>query len=166
MAITGTHLRSLDEKQRLAVPKRFRDALVQGNEITLFMAPETDRSLGLFGREVFERRAARLAETSGPAAHIRNYMRLYYSQAEEVEIDSQGRIRVPERLVEFARLRQEVVLLGVHDHVEVWDKELWDQFLTLHGTEFDRLATEAFEPGVRSQESGVRETDRLRPSDL
>lgn len=144
MAITGTCLRTLDEKLRLAVPKRFRDFLVQGEELSLFLAPETDRSLGLFGRSVFERRAARLAETSGQPAHVRNYMRLYYSQAEEVEIDTQGRIRVPERLAAFAQLRQEVVLLGVHDHVEVWDKELWDQFLASHSSEFDRLATEAY----------------------
>lgn len=144
MAITGTHLRTLDEKLRLAVPKRFRDSLAQADETTLFVAPETDRSLGVFGRSVFERRATRLAEASGPPGEVRNYMRLYYSQAEEVEIDSQGRIRIPERLAAFAQLRQEVVLLGVHDHVEIWDKSQWDQFLTSHSEQFDRLATQAF----------------------
>ena len=75
---------------------------------------------------------------------MRNYLRLYYSQAERVELDGQGRIRLPERLVQFGNLKQDVVLLGVHDHVEIWDKELWERFLAAHGPEFDQLATEAF----------------------
>jgi MraZ protein len=58
-------------------------------------------------------------------------------------VDGQGRILLPERLVNFAGLRQEVVLLGVHDHAEIWDKELWDQFLASHSPEFDELASEA-----------------------
>ncbi len=144
MSLTGTYLRSLDSKLRLAIPKRFRDELVTGEDPRLFVAPETDRSLGLFGGRVFQRRASRLESLLGPPSHVKNYMRLYYSQAEQVELDSQGRIRLPERLATFANLRQNIVLLGVHDHVEIWDQELWDQFLASHGTEFDRLASEAF----------------------
>jgi MraZ protein len=144
MSLTGTYLRSLDSKLRLAIPKRFRDELVTVEDPRLFVAPETDRSLGLFGGRVFQRRARRLESLSGPSSRVKNYMRLYYSQAEEVELDSQGRIRLPERLVSFGNLRQNVVLLGVHDHVEIWDQELWDQFLATHGAEFDRLASEAF----------------------
>ena len=60
---------------------------------------------------------------------VANYLRLYYSQAERVEIDGQGRIRLPERLVEFAQLRQEVVLLGVHDHIEIWDSAVVERVL-------------------------------------
>ena len=71
-------------------------------------------------------------------------MRLYYSQAEEVELDTQGRIRIPERLAVFAGVSQEVILLGVHDHVEIWDQSAWENFLATHSAEFDRLASEAF----------------------
>ena len=59
-------------------------------------------------------------------------------------MDSQGRIRLPERLVEFANLQQEVVLLGVHDHVEIWDKGVWRDFFDKHSGEFDKLAAEVF----------------------
>ena len=145
MALTGIHVRSLDEKCRVAVPKLFRDELLLEQERRLFLAPETDRSLSLFSVAVLERRAQRLGELSGPPGHAKNYMRLYYSQAEQVEVDSQGRIRLPERLKGFASIQQEVVLIGVHDHVEIWDKGLWEQFLATHSTDFDRLASEAFE---------------------
>ncbi len=145
MPLTGTYVRSIDEKQRVAVPKRYRDELLAGESTSvLYLAPESDRSLALFAPRVFEERARRLANVSGPSGHLKTYMRLYYSQAEQVEVDSQGRIRVPERLARFAGLRQDVVLLGVHDHIEVWDQERWDQFLATHGSEFDQLASEAF----------------------
>ena len=63
--------------------------------------------------------------------------------AMRVEIDGQGRIRLPERLVGFAQLKQDVVLLGVHDHIEIWDQGVWNAFLQEHSQGFDRLANEA-----------------------
>ena len=64
--------------------------------------------------------------------------------AEQVEPDSQGRIRIPERLLKFAGVKQDVVLLGVNDHVELWDVARWEAFLSEHGPAFDRLVSEAF----------------------
>ncbi|MEZ6045056.1 MAG: division/cell wall cluster transcriptional repressor MraZ [Planctomycetaceae bacterium] len=75
------------------------------------------------------------------------YLRIFYSQAEHLTLDSQGRVRLPERLVNFARLKPkgELMLLGVHDHCEIWDRELWEQFLQQHAADFDDMATHAFE---------------------
>ncbi len=129
MSLTGTHVRSLDEKQRLAIPKRWRDAMISDDQPQLFVAPETDGAVALYSVVEFERRAGMLAVATAKPAAVRNYQRLYYSQAEQVDIDSQGRIRIPDRLMEFAHLTQEVVLLGVHDHVEIWNKQSWDGFL-------------------------------------
>ncbi|REJ71936.1 MAG: cell division protein [Planctomycetota bacterium] len=144
MALTGTYLRSLDEKQRIAVPKRLRDAMSPKELKELYVGPEVDHALALFSPESFERRAQRLEEATSARSRVTNYLRLYYSQAERVEVDSQGRIRLPERLVEFAKLQQEVVLLGVHDHVEIWDKTTWQDFFRRHSQEFDQLAAEVF----------------------
>jgi MraZ protein len=143
MALTGTYQRTLDDKQRLAIPKRLRDAMGEAELRELYVAPEVGQSLSVFSPRAFERRAARIEELSTARSGVTNYLRLYYSQAERVEIDGQGRIRLPERLVEFARLREEVVLLGVHDHIEIWDSTLWSDFLKEHSLEFDRLAREA-----------------------
>jgi MraZ protein len=144
MSLTGTFARSLDSKMRLAIPRRFREELVGTESLQMYLTPESDHSLGLFGSRVFLERANRLEAHSGPPGSVKNYMRLYYSQAEEVELDTQGRIRIPERLAVFAGVSQEVVLLGVHDHVEIWDQSAWENFLATHSAEFDRLASEAF----------------------
>ncbi|MBL8851210.1 MAG: cell division protein [Planctomycetaceae bacterium] len=143
MALTGTYQRTLDDKQRLAIPKRLRDAMGEAELQELYIAPEVGRALSVFSPRAFERRAARIEELSTGRSGVVNYLRLYYSQAERVEIDAQGRIRLPERLVEFAQLQEDVVLLGVHDHIEIWDSALWNDFLKEHSLEFDRLAREA-----------------------
>lgn len=145
MPLTGTFQRVLDEKFRLAVPKSLRKQFAQEEPTSLFIAPGTETSLALYSTAAFERLAERLAERSPNRAEVRNYLRLFYARAENVSVDGQGRIRIPERLVQFAQLKQQVVLLGVHDHAEIWDQELWEQFQKQHGSRFDELASGAFE---------------------
>ena len=86
-----------------------------------------------------------MAEKSTNRADIRNYLRLFYSRAERVDLDGQGRIRIPDRLAEFAQLKREAVLLGVQDHAEIWDAAVWDEFLTDQVSDFDKMAEQAFE---------------------
>lgn len=143
MSLTGTYHRTLDEKQRLAVPKKLKDGLVSETDYTVYLAPETDRALTLYSGREFERRASLLVDLAAQRAEVRNYQRMYYSQAEQVEIDGQGRIRLPERLIEFAGIQQEVVLLGVHNHVEIWDRTRWSDFLERHRQDFDAMSNAA-----------------------
>lgn len=143
MALTGTHHRALDGKLRVAIPKPFRDQLCSEAEAELFLAPETEKSLALFSARAFEERARRIGSQSA-GKELQRYLRLYYSQASSVDVDAQGRIRIPERLAEFAGLKEEVVMLGVNDHVEIWDRTRWDSFLGEHGSGFDQLALDAF----------------------
>ncbi len=143
MPFTGTYDRSLDEKQRLPVPKQLRDELAkESSSCVLYITPGTDGSLAIYSEKAFQEYAQMLSRLSANDPHVRTYMRLYYSQAEQVEMDKQGRIRVPDRLMKLARLEHEVVLLGVHQHIELWDKGLWEQFLTKNQSEFDQFASQ------------------------
>ncbi len=144
MTLTGTYNRNLDDKHRLAVPKRLRTQFGDSNLKQLFVAPSTEKSLALYSAEAFENLATSLSQRTTNRLEVRNYLRLFYSQAEAVELDSQGRIRIPERLVEFAGLKRDVVLLGVQDHAEVWDLEQWESFLRANRLEFDSIANEAY----------------------
>src|SRR5882672_8715294 len=112
MALTGTYTRLLDEKQRLAVPKRLCEDFNEPELNSFYVAPGTDKSLVLYSPVGFERLARKIAKQSSNRVEVRNYKRLFFSRAEKVELDAQGRIRLPERLVEFAKLEKEVVLAG------------------------------------------------------
>ena len=139
MALTGTHLRTLDDKGRLAVPKRVKDDFAEENLDSLIIAPGTEKSLVVYTPLGFDRFAARL---SGAPEHQR-YLRLFYASAERVEFDSQSRVRIPDRLADYAGLKRDVYLLGVQDHAEIWDKEAWDAYQATHTPEFDQLALRA-----------------------
>jgi len=142
MLLTGTHPRTLDDKKRLALPKRIRELL--GEPDTLFLTPGPDQSLWLYTKAELERLAARLDETPATDAEGRVFRRLYFAQTEAVEVDKNGRVLIPDRLLQFADLKNEVVLLGVRDHLELWDAARWQQFVTQHGPRFDAVAEGAF----------------------
>ena len=146
MALTGTFPRSLDDKHRVPVPKPLRDGFGEVELTSLYLAPGATRSLDLYSTTEFDRMAKRLAGAAKNPAKVRSFARLFYARAEKVEVDGQGRIRIPERLVALAALQTEVVLLGVHDHVEIWDAKGWEEFLAAHGPDFDAIAEQAFEP--------------------
>lgn len=139
MALTGTYLRTLDDKRRLAVPKRVKDDFAEEHLDSLMIAPGTEKSLVMYSLKGFDRFAARLSA----APDNQRYLRLFYSSAERMEFDSQSRVRIPDRLADYAGLKRDVYLLGVQDHAELWDKEAWDAFMATHTPEFDQLALKA-----------------------
>jgi len=142
MLLTGTHPRTLDDKKRLALPKRIREQL---GEITqLFVTPGSDQCLWIYTKDELARLSAKLDQTSATDADARVFRRLFYAQMEAVDLDRMGRILVPERLVQFAGVQHEAVLIGVHDHLELWDAGRWQAFLNEHGPRFDKVAEGAF----------------------
>jgi MraZ protein len=143
MLLTGTHPRTLDEKKRLALPKRVREQL--GEPATLFVTPGPDQCLWLYTQQGLETLAEKLDQSPATDAEARVFRRLYFAQTEAVDLDRTGRVLIPDRLVQFAGLRHEVVLIGVRDHLELWDAERWQQYLAHHGPRFDAVAEGAFQ---------------------
>lgn len=142
--LTGTYERILDDKFRFAIPKPLRRQFSQEEELTLFVVPGYEQSLSLYSREGFGALTERLNERATNGAESRNFFRLMCSRADEVAVDRQGRIRIPERLVAHASLKHDLVLLGVLDHAEIWDKELWKEFEATKSSQYDRLGAEGF----------------------
>jgi MraZ protein len=138
MLLTGTHPRTLDDKHRLALPRRVREQL--GEPETLFVTPGPDQSLWLYTQAGLEELAAKLDQSPGNDAEARVFRRLYFAQTESVDVDRTGRILIPERLIQFAGLQHEVILIGVRDHLELWDAQRWQQYLAQNGPRFDTVA--------------------------
>ncbi len=130
MLLTGTFDRSIDEKLRVAIPKRLRVAMDCPEGGALYVAPGTDESLAVYTEETFSRLAERLEGASPTGQDVRAFIRLFYAQAQRAELDGQGRVRIPPALAKLARLEKEVVLLGVHDHLELWAARRWESYLS------------------------------------
>jgi MraZ protein len=110
----------------------------------LFVTPGPDSCLWLFTQPSLEQLAAKLDEAPATDAEARVFRRLYFAQTESVDVDKAGRVLIPERLLRFAALEKEAVLLGVRDHLELWDAERWRQYMTAHAHRFDAVAESAF----------------------
>jgi MraZ protein len=147
MLLTGTHPRTLDDKHRLALPRRVRELL--GDPATLFVTPGPDGCLWLYTQADLERLAGRLDQAPAADAEARVFRRLYFAQTEAVDLDRSGRMLVPERLVQFAGLERDVVLIGVRDHLELWDAGRWQRYLDANTPRFDAVAEGAFKDADR-----------------
>jgi MraZ protein len=142
MLLTGTYPRTLDDKKRMALPRRVRELLKEPT--TLFLSPGPDQSLWVYTQEALERLAERLEQTPGGKPETRTFQRLYFAQTEAVDVDRSGRILIPERLLQFAELKHDVVMIGVRDHLELWDAQRWQNYLTQNAPRFDSVAEAAF----------------------
>ena len=125
--LLGEYDHSLDEKNRLAIPAKFRQAFADGIVVTrgldgcLYAYTSTD------WQELVE---GRLAELDMLSAAGRLIMRHFFSGAVEAELDKQGRVGLPPALIASAKLGKEVTVAGVYDHLEIWDRQTWWDHLT------------------------------------
>ena len=145
MFLTGTYPRTLDDKKRLALPKRVRELLKE--PAVLFVTPGPDQSLWVYTQEALERLAQKLDQAPAADAEARVFRRLYFAQTEAIDVDRNGRILMPDRLLQFAGLAQDVVMIGVRDHLELWDAERWQNYLAQNAPRFDSVAEAAFSAG-------------------
>lgn len=126
LPLTGTYQCSLDEKGQLTLPRSIRDQL--GGSDTVLLSPGPDKCLWLTNQPHLERLGERLDQSQANEADVRVFKRLYFAQTEKLTVNSDGRVTIPERLGQFAGLHQEVVLVGIDDHFEVWDAARWRSY--------------------------------------
>ena len=120
--LLGEFEHTLDEKNRLTLPARFRESFPEGLVVTRGM----DGCLYAYARPDWERLVdSRLATLDPLSRDDRMIQRYFFSAAVEAAPDKQGRIQLPASLVEHASLGREVVVAGVHDHLEIWDRGAW-----------------------------------------
>jgi MraZ protein len=141
MLFTGSYRRALDDKYRLPFPKPLRDSIPDG--VRYFLTPGLDGCLALYPEAEFSALAERLATSSPAAREVRDYSRLFYSQAACVTPDGQWRFRVPPELAKWAGLAGEVMIVGIRDHVEIWALDKWQQYISRCDPQYDLLAERA-----------------------
>ena len=142
--LTGVFVRTIDEKRRIALPKRLRDALFGDNQSTIYLAPGTDQSLAIYTEESFADLFKQLSHNSPTSQDVRAFSRLFFSRAERVNLDGQGRFRISPELAEIAELTSESVLIGVGNHIEIWDRLRWESYQAEKQLQYNEIAERAF----------------------
>lgn len=142
--LIGEYAHTLDPKKRLSLPAKFRKEL--GKSVVL--AQGLDKCLFLYSAKEWAKKAEKIAALSMGSQDTRSFGRFMLAGAVEAEIDSLGRILIPDFLKEFAGLNQKVVVTGVHDRAEVWDNDRWSEYKARVSKEADALAQKLGEIGV------------------
>ena len=126
MFFFGQHEHTIDAKQRLAVPAAIRDVLSEETHgLVFWAAPGPNGHLWLWPEKTFQRYAANLEGSLLPNQDSMDYEQMLFSKSQRCPLDSAGRVRLPERLLEEYQLAGSVIVLGVKDHLEVVDPEGW-----------------------------------------
>lgn len=126
LPLTGTYPANLDDKRVITLPRPIREQL--GNTMTVLVSPGPDQCLWLTNQAHLDRLAERLEKSPAREADVRVFKRLYFAQTEKLSVSPDGRLTVSERLAQFAGLHQEVVLVGIDDHFELWDVARWRHY--------------------------------------
>ena len=116
--MTGTYEHNIDAKGRLAIPSKLRDELGS----TFYLAMGVDACLAVYPQSTWDRFTERFA--SLPMSQSKK-MRSLFANAARCELDSQGRIVIPQKLKKYAGIEKDVVIIGVHDRAEIWAAEKW-----------------------------------------
>jgi MraZ protein len=119
--LLGEYEHTLDDKNRLTLPAKFRDAFAGGVVVTRGM----DGCLYAYSREDFARLVERMRTLDQLSRESRVLQRHFFSGASDAELDKQGRVMIPAALLASGGLAREVVVAGVYDHIEIWDRARW-----------------------------------------
>ncbi|MBD0338535.1 MAG: division/cell wall cluster transcriptional repressor MraZ [Thermoleophilia bacterium] len=124
--LLGQYDHTIDDKNRLTLPARFRRAFVDGIVVTRGM----DGCLYAYTRTDWDGLVSRRLATLDPLSKEgRRLQRFFFSAAAEGDLDKQGRVMLPAALMQHANLGREIVVAGVNDHLEIWDRAKWHEEL-------------------------------------
>jgi MraZ protein len=121
----GEHYHSLDEKGRVILPAKFRDALGDG----FFITKSMDACLEGYTKQDWMSFVEKTMSMSGDTQQVRSYQRRRIGSAVECEVSRQGRVSIPQNLREYAGLNKEIVIVGIANKLEIWAKDRYEAAL-------------------------------------
>lgn len=139
----GEHHHSLDEKGRIILPAKFREALADG----LFVTKSFDNCLLAYTKKDWFEMVDKINSLPTTRASVRSYQRFFVGSAVEGEVSRQGRISIPQNLREFAGLEKDVVIVGVANKLEIWARERYEKYIA-SAEQAAEIAEEIAEFGV------------------
>jgi MraZ protein len=139
----GEYQHAVDNKNRMIIPSKFREGL--GSKFVLTKG--LDGCLYAYTMEewsILEEKLKKLPLTNKDA---RAFVRFFFSGANEIDIDKQGRALIPQNLLEYAGIVKDIVSIGVSTRIEIWNNEKWDEYNNSN-IDFDGIAEKMSELGI------------------
>ena len=142
--LIGEYNHTLDDKNRMSLPVKFRKEL--GKSVVI--APGLDNCLSIFTTKEWENISSKLSASSMIASDNRSFSRFMFGQAVVMEVDSNGRILIPENLKNRSGLTTKVTVIGVQNRAEIWNEKTWNAYKAGVEKQADALADKLGQIGV------------------
>jgi MraZ protein len=145
LSFTGEYNNSLDQKNRLSIPAKFRKALDPINDRTFVITRGFDRCLILYPAIGWNDVELELTQLNSIKGRNRDFVRSIVRHATYVQFDSQGRVAVPDKLLAFANITKDIMVIGMIDKIEIWDQSILndkDEHFNNEADNYEDLANE------------------------
>ncbi len=142
--LIGEYTHTIDDKKRLAIPAKIRKELGAKAVITRGL----DNCLFIYPSKEWQKLVEKLSNLPIGQRDTRGFSRLMLAGASEVDLDTLGRVLVPDYLKEYAQLKKNVVIAGVYNRLEIWDETKWNTFKNQSEKEVDNIAERLGNLGV------------------
>jgi MraZ protein len=141
-ALKGSYKITIDYKNRLSLPAKLRRASQAAVNDQFVLTRGLEGCLFLFAADEWDRIEAKLSNHSFTQADTRLFTRLLLSEATDLNLDRQGRITIPQALLDRAQLakEQEVLVVGNLNHIEIWSISVWEAYLKGSAKNYEQVA--------------------------
>lgn len=139
----GEYNHTIDLKNRIIIPSKFRDELKNSCIITKGL----DGCLYIYTKDEWNKIEDKLKILPLTNKEARAFTRFFFAGAAEIEIDKQGRALIPQNLIEYAQIKKDIVSIGVSTRIEIWSKEKWEEYNNTD-VDFENILNKMEELGV------------------
>lgn len=140
----GEYSHTIDEKGRMSIPAKFRRDLSSGVVITRGL----DHCLFVYTRTEWEQMAEKLAALPLTQKQSRAFARLMLAGAWDAQLDSQGRVKLPDYLCSYASLGKHVTVTGLGSRLEIWNEDKWNEYKAQTEADSDNIAESMSDLGI------------------
>lgn len=141
MFFIGTYYHSLDEKSRVTLPSKLREKLGSSVYINLGL----DKCLAIYTEETFNKLVEEISSKSLFNPQVRSYKRIFFANSYQCDIDKQGRIQLNKEIKEKCSIDKDVVIIGIDDHIEIWDTERFAKMEEDNEANYEENASSLYE---------------------
>jgi MraZ protein len=162
--LTGEYELTVDSKNRLSIPSKVRDQL-SGEEVgNFYLVLGVNRVLSLYPEKYYQRIALAVAPRKVAPDESLAFDRVNFALAGRVELDRQGRVLLNEKAMRRSKLGTEVTMIGAGDHLEIWNRAQWEEYLERNLDMHERMLLEAREERLQLQRELAKEVIQKQES--
>ena len=154
LKLTGEYQHVVDNKSRILISNKLRNQIdVDEHGSSFYLVLGSNGILCLYPEKDFEQIALEASSKTTAPDEAVTFERMSFALASKVELDNQGRVLLNERLRNRAGLKDDVTLIGVRDHIEIWNSESWEQYLSDNMNQYQKQMSQARQAVLQKQKS-------------